>query len=362
MQYTAYIYKALFDESPIDQIETIRWITIEEQLDSFSTLSFDVDYYMSNSWILNTTNLKEFRRVRIVEETEIQKTIFEWVIFELFPNFTSIKVNCRDYRWFLESKRFLQTRKTYTAQTSDFILNDLINSLNAKTSWDLFPENWTFTTDEVKTGIDWIFAIWTSYFTIFKEIALKMWKSWYIKENGVIEFKNIVWEDKSDGENFLELVYNLEDPTENTIWDIPSATMQWTMANSIINQTGTNTDNSRAIDEYIRLEDYQSLNTTEITNYLEKSSKIQLIYTFDIKFSRLDGQINIWDKLAVRIETGLIHLDIEWALIVTRKKSTISWNEIQTLDIDVSEIDIARDTFLKKFKDVRQEIKNLKIG
>lgn len=66
--------------------------------------------------------------------------------------------------------------------------------------------------------------------------------------------------------------------------------------------------------------------------------------------------------MAVRIETGIIHLDTDGEVFITRKKSKIRGNEVQTLEVDVSEVVIAKNTFLKKFKDTRQEIKNLKIG
>lgn len=362
MQFTAYIYRSLFGDQPIDQVETIRQIEIEEQLDSFSVLSFMVDYHMSDDWVINTTNIKEFRRVKIVSEWNNSKTIFEWVIFEVIPDFIWLKVNCRDYRWFLESKRFLETDKTYSLQESNTILTDLLNSLNAKTSADTYPEQWSFSADENKTWLSPAYKIGTSYFTIFKKLALLMWKSWYIKEWWIIEFKDIVWEDKTQWDKFTELVYTINAMDENTIWNIPSAVRQGTLANSIIDATGARQNNTTSIDDYIRLEDFQNMLSGEILNFLNKSSKPQLIYTLDVKFNELDNEVNIWDKLAIRIETWIIHLDIEWDLIITRKKSTIMWNEIQTLEVDVSEIDITRDTFLKKFKDVRQEIKNLKIG
>lgn len=363
MQFTAYIYRALFDEEPIDQIETIREIQIEEQLDSFSTLSFIVNYFVDPEGELNTKNILEFRRVKIIQENwSTQTTIFEGVIFELVPDFEGVKVSCRDYRGFLEGKRYLATAKTYTGQTSTQILDDLLTVLNAKTSWDLYPENWTYEQDEVKSWLTKTFNKGASFFSVFKDLALEMGKSWYIHENGVIEFKNIVWEDKTEGENYIELLFNWNEISQSNIWSIPWVTRQGTIANSVIPDTGSIVDDTESIGTYIRLEDYQSLQGEELTNYLTKASKPQVIYTLEIKFNELDGEINIGDKVAIRIETGIIHLDTEGDIFITRKKSTIQGNELQTLEIDVSEIDIARNTFLKKIKDMRQEIKNLKIA
>jgi hypothetical protein len=87
MQYTAYIYRGLFEVEPIDQIEEINSIEIEEHVETFSTLSFIVNYYREADGQINTKNLKEFRRIKIVEESTSQKTIFDAVIFELVPNF-----------------------------------------------------------------------------------------------------------------------------------------------------------------------------------------------------------------------------------------------------------------------------------
>lgn len=362
MQFTAYIYRGLFETDPIDQLETIRSIEIEEQLDSFSTLSFVVDYYNDQTFWLNTRNLKEFLRVKLKKENgSNEETVFDGVIFELVPNFEGVQVSCRDYRGFLSDKRYLTADKTYTNQTSTQILDDLLAWLNAKTTSDPYPENWTYSQDEVKT---WLSKDWkkgTSYFTVFKELALEMGKSWYIKEDWVIQFKTVVWEDKTDGENYIELLFNGYEMAESNIGAIPEVTRQDTMANSIIPATGSIVNNTESINNYIRLEEYQNLEGEELTNYLAKSSQPQIIYTLDIKFTELDGELNIGDKVAIRIETGIIHLDIEGEVFITKKKSQIKWNEIQTIQVDVSEIDIARNTFLKKFKEVRQEIKNLKI-
>jgi len=362
MQFTAYIYRGLFETNPIDQIEDIRDIDIEEQIDSFSTLSFIVNYYKWDDG-LNTKNLQEFLRVKIIKETwSNQETIFDGVIFELVPDFEGVKVFCRDYRWFLEAKRYLTEDKTYTSQNSTTIINDLLVWLNAKTSGDAYPETWTAITDEEKTWLNREWSKGTSYFTVFEELALEMGKNWYIHENGIIELKDIVWDDKTEGDNYVELLFNGNEIAESNIGKIPGVTRQDTMANSIIPATWSIINNTESINNYIRLEEYKSLEGNEMTNYLEKASQPQVIYTLDIRFNELDNEINIGDKVAIRIETGIIHLDIEWEVFITRKKSKISGGEVQTIDVDVSEVVIAKNTFLKKFKETRQEIKNLKIG
>ena len=162
-----------------------------------------------------------------------------------------------------------------------------------------------------------------SYFTVFDELALKMGKNWYISEGGVIEFKDIVGEDKTDGENYIELLYNLNEIVECNIGKFPELTSQDTLVNSVIPETGSIENNTDSINSYIRLEEYQNLEGEELTNYLEKSSKPQKIYSLDIKFNELDGSLNIGDKVAIRIETGIIHLDTEGEVFVTRKRSQI---------------------------------------
>lgn len=325
MQYTAYIYRGLFDTTPIDQIELTKETNIEEQLKSFSTLSFLVSYYKDEDGNLNTQNLQEFLKIRVVGETgSNEELIFEGVIFELNPNFEGMKVNCRDYRGFLEDKRYLTEDKLYTAETSTNILGDLLAGLNAKTSADPYPENWTYIQDEEITGIDGDWKKGTSYFKIFEDMALKMGKSWYIHENGVIKFKTIVGTDKTEGEEYIELSYSATDMAENNIGEIPGVTMQSTITNSLIPEIGSVQDDTTSINQYIRLEEYQRIEGDEITNYLSKSSQPQIIYTLDIKFSELDGTLNIGDKVALRIETGIQHLDIEGEVFITSKKTKIS--------------------------------------
>ena len=48
MLFSAYIYRGLFGDNLTDQIETIRSIEIEEKIDSFSTLSFVIDYFVDD--------------------------------------------------------------------------------------------------------------------------------------------------------------------------------------------------------------------------------------------------------------------------------------------------------------------------
>jgi hypothetical protein len=277
------------------------------------------------------------------------------------PNFNWVQVICRDYRGFLEAKRYLTENKNYEDKTADFIMNDLITWLNAKTTTDPYPENWDFELDEPEALWNLEFKKWNSYYSIFKRVALEFNKNFFIKENWLIQIKEIVGEDKTEGVKFTELLYNNNEIAQNNIAKIPWVVKQETIINSLITDT-TIENNSGSIEDYIRLESYDNLTGEEVTNFLSKSSKPQVIYTLDVKFWELDHPIEIWDKVAVRIESWIIHLDIEWEVFVTRKKSRIKWNRIETLEIDVSEIIISQNTFLKKFKDVRQEIKNLKIS
>lgn len=359
--YTVYIYRSLFSDEPLDQMETIKSIEIEENLENFSSAKIMVNYYNDPSFWLNTKHLREFRRLKLIEEDGVsQKTIFDGVIFSLIPTFEGIQINLRDYRWFLEDKRYLEVQKVYTSQSSTSILTDLIQNLNAKTQSDPHPESWTFIQDENVGGISRTFERGASFFSVFSEIALAMGKSWYIHENWVIEFKDVTGEDKTQGENFTELLFNGFEMAESNI-AIPEVNFQGTIENSIIPQSGSKQNNQESIEDYIRLEGYQILEGSELQNYLTKSSSPQVIYSLDVNFAQLDTPLTIGDKVAIRIQTGIIHLDIEGEVFIISKKSEIQGNEIQIIRVEVSEVVINPDSFVNKLKDIQKEIRDLKI-
>lgn len=353
--YSLKIYNGFFSETPAIKIDEIRNIEIDQFIDSFDILNIIVDYYIDQNGLLNCSGLQEFQKIRLIKTTNLEEVVFEGFIYNISPDFKSVKIMARDFKGLLDSK-VLFTAKNYVNQNLTYILNDLLTDLNNRSSWDTTPETWSFQLDADVTGITKTFDKGISYFNIFQELWLIVNKYWTV-ENGVILFKQILGEDKTTGENFTELVYNKNAPDENNIANIK---VEWfgTLKNVVLSST-TNESNTQSINTYGRLEEYNDIEGDELSNYVNKMSKTQTIYNFDVNFNLLNTELKVWDKISVSVNTGVEFLDISGDLFITKRKVKIEGNEILVVNVDTSEIAIKKNLFTNTLNYLQDNVKKL---
>lgn len=353
--YTLKIYNSFFSENPTIKIDEIRNIEIEEYLDSFDILNILVDYYMDANGVLNCSGLKEFQKIKLIKTTNREEVVFEGFIYNITPDFNSVKITARDFKGLLDAK-VLFTAKNYVSQTLNFILNDLLTDLNARSSGDITPEAWSFQIDADVTGITKTFDKGISYFNLFQELAVVVNKYWSVK-NWVILFKEILGEDKTSGENFTELIYDKDAPDENNIANIKVERFG-TLRNVVLTST-TNVNNSTSIQDHGRLEEYNDISGDELTNHLQTSSKTQMVYNFDISYNLINTELKVGDKIKVSVNTGVEFLDISGDLFITKRKVKILWNEILIVNVDTSEITIKKTSFIHTLNYLQDNVKKL---
>ena len=338
--YTLKIFDSFFWWN-FKRVDEISKIEIEESLESFDLLKLNINYYMDQNQKLNCEWLREVQKVQLISTWKIETIVFEGFIYDLTPDFLKAELIIRDFKWLLiEKKLFID--KHFINKSLKEIINELLNELNARSSSDDYPENWIYEIDNDFIITDKEFKKWTDYFNILKELSLMAKKEWTVK-NWVILIKDILWSDKTTGENFTELVFNKNAPDENNISDVKIKNF-WTIKNSILTSS-ENLENTESIEIFWRLEEYNNIKDEELVNYLEKISKRQRLYSFVIDYKRVNTELQIWDKIIVSINSWIEFLDIFWELFITKRKIVLKWNEIVFITVEVSEIVVRKIDF-----------------
>lgn len=353
--YNLKVYNSFFWGETFLKIDEIRNIEIEEFIDSFDILNITIDYYRDTNGVLNCSGLREFQKIQLVKSTNIDEIIFEGFIFNISPDFNSVKLICRDFKGLLDNK-VLFTAKSYSNKTLDFILNDLLSDLNARSSGDIYPEAWIYQIDSPVTGITKTFDKGISYFNLFQELSVVVNKNWTV-ELWTILFKEILGEDKTSGENFTELLFDKDAPDENNIANI-KVDRYGTLKNEILTST-TSINNPTSLENFWRLEEYNDISGNELNNYLTNSSKTQRIHNFDINYNLVNTELKIGDKINVWVNTWVEFLDISGDLFVTRRKIKIEGNAIVITNIDVSEIKVKKTSFIHTLNYLQDAVKKL---
>lgn len=144
--YTLKVFNSFFGGSTAIKIDEIRNIQIERVIDSFDILNIEVDYYVDPELGLNCSGLRQFQRVQVIQSGLQDSIVFEGYIYNLQPNFKSVKLVCRDYKGLLDRKK-LFSAKNYASKSLDFILNEIFTELNGRSAGDTNPEAWAYTID-----------------------------------------------------------------------------------------------------------------------------------------------------------------------------------------------------------------------
>jgi hypothetical protein len=353
--YTLKIYNSFFGGTPFLKVDEIQEVEIEENLDSFDICNVVVPFYKDSEGNLNCSGLREFQRVQVVESGYFDTVIFEGYIYKLEPNFSRVTLRLRDYKELL-SRKVLFSDKSYTDETLDTILTDIIGELNARSSGDTNPEAWSFSIDNAAIGITKDFSKGATYYNILTELATASGKNWRFSDNSII-FKEIIGEDKTTGENFTELTYDVNAPDENNITNI-GVDRYSTIENSILTST-TNVENSDSIEENGRIEKYNDISGTELTNYLAEISQDQRLYDFDVDYKKINTILHIGDKVSVSIQSGIDFLDITGDLFITRRKVKILGGEIVLLNVDTSDVVVKKTGLIESINKLQVDVKKL---
>ncbi len=343
------IYSGIFDTTPIDTIETYFDAEIQEDINGVSSLKITVKN--------EVTGLKRLQKIQFFEIQNWEDVVlFEWYISELKPGLNNLEIESKDFRQLFQKKMCIENY-TFTSETLHNIINTIVDDWN-NTYW----ESWTVNINLTGT-LSKDFKQWDNFYDIFYELSESLLGMWNVKWNEIF-FGEIIWEDKSVWEKFTEIIYNKNEPVENNLSEIKRINYS-TIANIIFGTDGTTTTiktNPTSISEFWPLAEYKNFREWDLSEntqaYLDIKSQEQFIYDITPDINSID--VDLWDKIYLRVENVSEYLNIDGSVIVNTKNTRII-NGTKVIELWLSEIYVTRDNFIKRINDTKKTINLLKI-
>jgi hypothetical protein len=329
----AKIYNNQFSENPIAIIDEIFELQMDLNINQWNRWRLVCPYFEwawdSDTiwWAFENFQALPYSKINFFEIKD-GKDIFLFWGFIYEPEITNvwIEFEIRDENDLMNRKLVLSD-KTYTNRTPAYILNDITSDWQTETE-----EDWKVVSSVSETiTID--FNKWDTFFSVLSELSDQLGYNWIVK-NQTIYFDEVVWEDKTSGPNFEELVYNNQDPAENNIINTRLRIL-WTSANMIMGSNSTtklllkDIDERGAIAEFISLRDWNLTTQTQQILDLKKWP----LFNYVIEIDNVPN-INIWDKVACRIENTR-WLDFIGDVIVNRTQlQYINAELLKTIEVE----------------------------
>ena len=391
------IYDGIFDTVPVIQEEEINSLTIKEDVNNID---------IATIWISN-----EISWIRMGQKIEIYEV--RWDIYEsettqnVYQNLEDLTMNLEDYTMNLEDVWLISSwtvsESKYINQKDNLLFQWFISkpipwlkemTLECKNQKSLMSqkiilENISFTNKTLKEIVDWVLSQWNTaywenwtsdiaewwavfsksflekdvFFNVFNELAKSQWFAWTIQDQKIV-MKYIIWEDRSSWEDFMEIVYDNNEPQENNILDVKVDYFS-TISNVVIwsdSSGNTTLDDQASIAIYWPLASAFSSRDwnldVETQQYLDDRKVEQKMYTIDVEPLTINP--NIWDRIHLRIENVSDYSDIIWDVIVN-KKTTDFTNWWKKVTVWVSDIYVVEDSFVRKINTMKQTLDLLNI-
>lgn len=341
---------SFLEQKAFDTIENIISLEIKEDINNISYMNITIN--KDNLW------LREFQRVQYIDTNMMSdEVIFDWYIDELIPDLNTINLVVKDFRQLMNKKACIQDYN-FIWKTLQEIVETIVNDWNLE-----YSENWSVNANFSTKTIDKDLKEWDTFFDIFWELSPTFNCNW-ITNWTEIYFNEIIWEDKTSGANFTEIIYNTEEPVENNLSNIKISKYS-TISNIIIWTdwtTKVKKTNPASINTYWPLIEYKNFRPWNLDDdtqkYLDLKSNPQFLYDIEPDINSIN--VNIWDKIRLRIENVSEYLNIEWDVIVNTKKTKLE-NNTRVVEIGVSDIYVSQEDFTRKINNIKKVLNILKI-
>ena len=339
------VYSGLNDTTPDQQFENIEMLNIEEDVNNFDIANIQLPLYISG--------LSQFQKVEVYDVwSGSDNILFNGFIYALRVNTKSITITCRGTKAILYKKLVLSD-KSYTGQTINTIINDLLSDWNTA-----YSETWTCTDDPAWT-IDKDLKEGDNLYDVIEELTWQLWLVFDIVWSD-IRVRETLWEDKSTGSSFTEAVYNQNNPRENTIDNVELETFD-SISNVIIGKAenwtrsvqtdATSITNFWALWEFVAFRDWGL--AAQTSEYLASKKLEQKLYKVNIEPNSLSA--NKGDIIYLRIENVNDYINFEGSAIVNTKNIEFI-NGVQRVTLWLSNIYVFRDTFTNKLNKVNRDV------
>lgn len=352
MEYVLKIYSNQNSTLPFNTIENLNNIDINWDLNDFSLMKLDLP--------INILWLSQFNKVELCTTDNGVDTVEFWgYIHSIKPSLWKISLECRDYKALL-LKKLVLADKHFAGDTPataiNAILQDWLSATNEGRNFST-TYTWTFNKD---------ISEWDNWFDVLDEIWDLCWCVWNVSWN-TIYFEQIIGIDRSLPASplFFELVYNGNDLTENSIDTVTTETY-WTLANFVIWKSGAwkvqVQDNPSIIALWVFAEykNFRDWDLTAQTNqYLTLKKNEQKIFKINWR-KGIWNDVNIWDKIHLRIENLNPYMDIITDVFVLQKSVSIE-NGTKIVMLTLAEIYATIDTLQKKLNNITKQLNLLSL-
>lgn len=321
MRVTAVVYEWFFwkeIKKNIDinlQSEPVQFFL---EVESFSYCRFSVGI---------DENFNQWDRIVFYEQDWVNsRRIFSWYVYKSTPILTWFtaynQIECREEKQYT-FERILIWWKWGISNSSTYseLLESIQQDYNSK--WD---SRWIST---IQWSTRYWKAAWTTYFDFFDWLAQQTDNERTVRD-GVVIFKNRIWEDKTTWTNLQEAflspwAWNISSLSVSTTWLVPNAiyvtnnqSQWWFFPNPAPNR--------------VTWVIYERVDTTDLEsaalNILQKQSEWVVNYFVSIDQWSIDATIN--DSILLRIEGISDNIDITSSVFVVWK--TVTYQDAQKVE------------------------------
>jgi len=276
--------------------------------------------------VAQITEHKKAAFYEIVDGSDV--LIWSGYVDEPEHDFNWLYFSASDEKRFLREARIIIVDKDWSAgKTVTDALTELCNEANTRSGSD--TGSLTFETDIGSEVINDTFSAGTDYLSILQKIAEKFEAQLTVRLN-VIYLKTRIGTDRTSGVNFFELVASKGSPNENNISNLRYKRHGNQIVTYLYATNGTSNVSVTPTtpSEFPYIEKSQSVSgddlTTDAQAYVDKYSLSQAEIEAELDQVLIDFyDLNVGDKIHIRIDQDNTFLDFEDDLEVIYKKSRV---------------------------------------
>lgn len=317
----------LRDDTIITQEQILSKVVIEEQLKGYWTCEFTMPI---------VEGVEEDVVVEIYEIWNSDTLIFRWYIHQIKPiwqQFWLMEVVLIQEKAVMQRRHALSDR-SFSNQWFSTVLTTLLDD------FDTYGESWSINTD-ISSNISQEVLKWESYYDLFDELAEEFEARRWIHD-WVLYFKQSYWEDRSDWQNYQEVIYDHNNPSSANISNIElvgiakkATVLIWKDKSGNFN---TNTGNYSETLYWTHVEYFRDGNLAEKTaKKAEQLSKKQRSYKVTVDQNSINA--DVWDTIRLTVSNTNSFFDIDASVTVSKKKITVE-NSQKIVEYELQEFTI----------------------
>lgn len=340
------VYENYWSNNIIFQEYLKQGVEIKNELGSFDTATFIIQDYMLHRW----------EKVEIYEAGTPDKLIFRWYVADIEKQATVLMetctVTCWDWKWLLQERWVLYWFEAVSTPLNT-IVEDMMNLWNAM--WD----HWTYDIDYT-TPIDMTADLGSTCYNIIDELANEVWWYWSVDQWKII-ISPLIWEDKTFWSNKMEFFFDWTNASNIKEIKETQAESRANVAIWISNDwSKLMVYDQEEVPYWVVIENFQTWDLEEKTAaLLNKNNVDKRSLSVELDTNKTYN-VNVWDKVILRIEWLRTIEDYNWPVYVVSKTTNYKfWKRYETVELsDVATTSQTLPWLIKKINDKIDKIRN----